>query len=118
MPDWSSHLPRVGALVVSAAVAAAAHGVYTSQSNTSATEVGDSIAGLPSQSAGASAGLPSDGRGQPARGRPDRRAAGGAGELLGPTAGGTTALSVASAPDAPQVPAVDRDVRLPQAPDV
>ena len=31
MSKWSSHLPRVGALVLSVAIAAGAYGVYTGQ---------------------------------------------------------------------------------------
>ena len=42
MSNWSSHLPRVGALVLSAAVAAAAYGVYTGQPSTSEKSTGES----------------------------------------------------------------------------
>ena len=44
MPNWSSHLPRVGALVLSAAIAAAAYGVYTGQPSSSVKSTGESVA--------------------------------------------------------------------------
>jgi hypothetical protein len=62
MPDWSSHLPRVGALVASAAIAATAYGVHTGQSDSPLKETGESVAGLPNVSAKSGDGFPLKGR--------------------------------------------------------
>jgi hypothetical protein len=104
MPNWSSHLPRVGALVLSAVVAAAAYGVYTGQSNTSVRTTGESVASLPDLSTKAGAELPSDRGARPAHGQPAKGAA--------------AASSKASAPPAgvPEIQAAARGVHQPEAP--
>lgn len=118
MPNWSSHLPRVGALVLSAAIAAAAYGVYTGQPSSSVNSSGESVADFPSLSMKPGADLPSHGGAKPARDQADRQPSGHAGE--GP--GFATAVSAAqlgsSAPAVaePDAPAVEREVRQPGAP--
>src|SRR3954466_3877171 len=104
MPNWSSHLPRVGALVLSAAVATAAYGVYTGQSSTSVRTTGESVAGLPDSSTEAGGGLPTDHGARPERQRPASRA--------------TRARPVTSSPlvAVPELQTVARGVGQPGAP--
>jgi hypothetical protein len=98
MPNWSIHLPRVGALVLSAAVAAGAYGVYTGQSSTSVTTTGEPVAGLPDFSANAGGGLPTDHGARPAHDRPAQGAAAAAPKASAPLRG------------VPDIHAVARDV--------
>ena len=104
MPNWSSHLPRVGALVLSAVVAAAAYGVYTGQSSTSVHTTGESVAGLPDFSTKGGGGLSTDHGARPAHEQPAKSA--------------PSAPSVISAPSVavPEVQTVAREVRQPSSP--
>jgi hypothetical protein len=117
MPNWSSHLPRVGALVLSAAIAAGAYGVYTGQPSSSVNSSGESVADVPSLSIKPEAGLPSHGGAKPAQDQAERPPSGHAGE--GP--GFATGVSAAQPPPSshsvePEVQAVERDARKPATP--
>jgi hypothetical protein len=117
MPDWSSHLPRLGALVLSAAVAIAAYGVYAGKSDTSVTTAGEPVDGTPSLSPKAHAGVANHARPGSAGERSDRHPAHGA--------VATPALAAVASADGPGVLAppatvptlqpVDRELRAPQA---
>jgi hypothetical protein len=104
MPNWSSHLPRVGALVLSAVVAAAAYGVYTGQSSTSVQTTGESVANLPDLSTKAGAEPPSDRGARPTHDQPAKGAAAASSKATALPAG------------VPEIQAVAREVRQPEAP--
>jgi hypothetical protein len=118
MSNWSSHLPRVGALVLSAAVAAAAYGVYTGQPSTSVKSTGESVADFPSLSLKPGADLPSPRGTNPARDQADRQPAGHAGEGPGFATGVSAAQPGSPSPGVaePDAPAVEREVSLPGTP--
>ena len=117
MPDWSSHLPRLGALVLSAAVAIGAYGVYAGKSDTSVTTAGEPVDGTTSLLPKAHAGVPRGPRPGSAGERPDRHPAHGAAAAPGLVAGASAEASGVLAPLAalPRVQAVDRDLRQPEA---
>jgi hypothetical protein len=118
MSKWSSHLPRVGALVLSAAIAAGAYGVYTGQSSTSLKSTGESVADVPSLSMEPGADLPRHGAAKPARDQAVRPPSGRAGEGPG-FATGVSAAQLGSSPPRvaePDAPAVEREVGQPGTP--
>ena len=117
MPDWSSHLPRLGALVLSAAVAIAAYGVYAGKSDTSVTTAGEPVDGTTSLLPKAHAGVPRGPRPGSAGERRDRHPAHEAAAASGLVAGASADASGVLVPPAalPRVQAVDRELRQPQA---
>lgn len=117
MPNWSSHLPRVGALVLSAAIAAAAYGVYTGQPSSSVNSTGESVADFPSLSMTPGADLPSQGGAEPAQDQAQRPPSGHAGEGPGFATSVSAAQPTASPPQVePRAQAVEPEVRKPATP--
>ena len=118
MSKWSSHLPRVGALVLSVAIAAGAYGVYTGQSSTSLKSTGESVADFPSLSMKPGSDLPRHGGAKPAPDQAARQPSGHAGEGPGFATGVSATQPAASSPRTaePDAPAVEREVRQPGTP--
>jgi hypothetical protein len=120
MSKWSSHLPRVGALVLSAAIAAGAYGVYTGQSSTSLRSTGESVADFPSLSMKPGADLPRHDAAKPAHDQAERQPSGHAGTGPGFATGVSATQPAASSPRIaePDVQAVEREVGQPGTPRV
>jgi hypothetical protein len=117
MPNWSSHLPRVGALVLSAAIAAAAYGVYTGQPSSSVNSSGESVADFPSLSMKPGADLPSHRGAKPAQDPAERQPSGHAGEGPGFATRVSAAQATTSSPQLePEAQAVEPEVRKPATP--
>jgi hypothetical protein len=114
MPNWSSHLPRVGSLVLSAAIAAAAYGVYTGQPSSSVNSSGESVADFPTLSVKPEAGPPTHGGGKPAQDQAVRRPSGHAGVGPGFATRVSAAQPTTSSPQVePEAQAVKPEIRKP-----
>jgi hypothetical protein len=112
MPNWSSHLPRVGALVLSAAIAAGAYGVYTGQPSSSVNSSGESVADFPTLSVKPEAGPPTHGGGKPAQDQAVRRPSGHAGVGPGFATRVSAAQPTTSSPQVePEAQAVKPEIR-------
>ena len=117
MPNWSSHLPRVGALVLSAAIAAAAYGVYTGQPSSSVKSTGESVADFPGLSMKPGADLPSHGGAKPAQDQALRPPSGHAGEGPGFATRVSAAQPITSSSQVePEAQAVEPEIRKPATP--
>jgi hypothetical protein len=116
MPDWSSHLPRLGALVLSAAIAIAAYGVYAGKSDTSVTTAREPVDGTLSLSPKGHAGVANHSRPGPAGERPDQHPDRGAVAAPGLVAVASADRPGVLAPPAivPTLQPVDRQPREPQ----